>query len=96
MFLWKRNMFVSIPEQQVKFWVRVRVVDVGLDPLPNCGRIDVHLASPDLQSEAHWLMILTKPIDTVSVNTACVWKMLLFVFIVLVFVMLFCVTVDTK
>lgn len=68
--MWQRNMFVNIPEQHVKLWIRVRVVDVGLDPLPNCGRIDIHLACPDVQTEAHWLMLLTKQIDVVSVGVA--------------------------
>jgi len=65
LYLWLRNLFIVIPEHQVKIWVRVRVTDVGLDPLPNCGRIDLHLACSDVQVEARWLTILTEQVDAV-------------------------------
>ena len=66
LYLWQRNLFMCVPEEETRVWVRVREGDVGLDPLPNCGRIDIHLASRTLQKEAHWLRLLTSEIDKVS------------------------------
>ena len=40
-------------------------MDVGLDPLPHCGRIDVHIYAPSLKEEAHWLRLVTREIDWV-------------------------------
>jgi hypothetical protein len=65
LYLWQRNLFVSVPAEQTRVWVRVREVDVGLDPLPHCGRIDVHICAPSLKEEAHWLRLITKEIDWV-------------------------------
>ena len=55
-----------VADEGMKLWVRVREVDVGLDPLPNCGRIDIHLSAADVHVEARWLLLLTSQIDKVS------------------------------
>lgn len=65
MYLWQRNIFVVAEKEGFRVWVRVREVDMGLNPLPNCGRIDIHLAATDVQTEAHWLRLLTRQIDKV-------------------------------
>lgn len=58
---------MCVPEEQTRLWVRVREGDVGLDPLPHCGRIDIHVAAPHLKMEAYWLRLVTTHIDEVSV-----------------------------
>ena len=51
--------------ERCRVWVKVREVDVGLDPLPYCGRIDIHLKAADLTAEAHWLRLITTQVDMV-------------------------------
>ena len=57
---------MNIPQESARVWVRIREVDVGLDPLPYCGRIDIHLSCPTLRDEACWLRLVTVEIDLVS------------------------------
>lgn len=66
LYLWQRNVFVSVPAEGTSVWVRVREGDVGLEPLPHCGRIDVHSTSSALDKEAVWLRRVTGEIDKVS------------------------------
>lgn len=64
LYLWQKNLFVCDGECSV--WVEVREVDIGLDPLPYCGRIDVRLKAPTLAAEAHWLRLITTQVDKVT------------------------------
>ena len=65
LYLWRKNVFVNVVGEDVRLWVRVREVDVGLEPLPHCGRIDVHVASPSLKQDAHWVRLITTEINWV-------------------------------
>lgn len=63
LYLWRKNMFVNVVEEEVRVWVHVREVDVGLEPLPHCGRIDVHVAAPSLNQDAYWVRLITTEIN---------------------------------
>ena len=58
-------MFINILKDQLKLWVRIRDGDVGLEPLPYSGRVDVHISCKSLQTTAHWLRVITREIDKV-------------------------------
>ena len=66
LYLWQHNMFICIPKEGIQLWVKVREGDIGLDALPHCGRIDVHITvGISLQKEAQWLRLITGEIDRV-------------------------------
>ena len=67
LYLWQKNLFVCTREDDIRVWLRVREEDIGLDPLPHCGRIDIHVASNCLQAEAYWLRLITVQMDKVGV-----------------------------
>ena len=65
LYLWQKNLFVHARAEGTRVWLRVREEDIGLDPLPHCGRIDIYMAGSCLQSEARWLRLITTQMDKV-------------------------------
>lgn len=65
LYLWQQNLFMNVASDGTRVWVRVREVDVGLDPLPHCGRIDIHITTASLQAEARWLRLIAVQVDRV-------------------------------
>lgn len=65
LYLWQKNLFVQVSAEDTRVWLRVREEDIGLDPLPHCGRIDVYVAASSLQTEARWLRLVTVQVDKV-------------------------------
>ncbi len=66
LYLWQKNLFVCVCGEESRVWLRVREEDIGLDPLPHCGRIDVYVVASSLQTEARWLKLITVQLDKVE------------------------------
>ena len=66
LYLWQKNLFAVVSDEGTRVWLRVREEDIGLDPLPHCGRIDVYVAGSSLRIEARWLRLITVQMDKVS------------------------------